>query len=379
MELKAYIEIIRPVNCIMGGLTVFSAVVVANLFYNLNLQFFGSTLWIFPNRFFEIAVISYFVYFLIAAAGMVINDIFDVEVDKINKPNRPLPRGALSVKQAVAYTVALWASGVVLAFLISVASGILALIFSGIGLLYAARVKVLGFLGNFVVAFSFAFGFIYGSLITSMERGILRIPLMTLLFFITAFMVLQGREIIKGMEDVEGDKCRDAKTIACVYGLKRASIAGSVCNVIGILSFTACWILDMPSLWYTPILPGLIGSVLNFTGIISFTPLLMMNTLSPWYILNLLGIAGSTYNFIGILIFTSFWVIDMPSPWYIPKLLGFWFIPFYLAGIISVALSVILILRKCESQRAQKWSSLLVKLGALFGLIAFVAGPFILG
>ncbi|WXG41245.1 MAG: geranylgeranylglycerol-phosphate geranylgeranyltransferase [Candidatus Freyarchaeum deiterrae] len=379
MEFKACVEIIRPVNCVMGGLTVLSAVLVANVFDNLNLQFFWSKFWIFPNRFFEIAFISYFVYFLIAAAGMVINDIFDLEVDKINKPNRPLPRGALTVKQAVAYTVVLWASGVALAFWISVASGILALIFSGIGLLYAARVKVSGLLGNFVVAFSFAFGYIYGSFITSMERGILRFPLMTLLFFITAFMVLQGREIIKGMEDVEGDKCRNAKTIACVYGLKRAGIAGSVCNAIGIISFTACWILDMPSLWYSPILPGLLGSVLNFTGITTFAPWLTMNAFSPWYILNIFGIAGSSFNFTGMIIFTSFWVIDMPSPWYIPKLLGFWFIPFYFAGIISVAISITLILWKYESQRAQKWASLFVKLGALFGLIAFLVGPLIHG
>lgn len=378
MELKAYIEIIRPVNCAMGGLTVLSSVLVANMFYNLNLQLFGSKFWLFPSRFFEIAVISYFVYFLIAAAGMVINDIFDLEVDRINKPNRPLPRGALTVKRAVEYTVALWTAGVALAFLISVASGVLALIFSGIGFLYAARVKVLGILGNFVVAFSFAFGYIYGSLITSMERGLLRIPLMTLLFFITAFMVLQGREIIKGMEDIEGDKRRNAKTIACVYGLKRASIAGSVCNAIGIISFTACWILDMPSLWYAPILPGITSSVLSFTGMITFAPWWIMDTLSPFYCL-LVGITGSMYNFMGIIIFTSFWVIDMPSPLYIPKILGFWFIPFYFAGIVSVALSIILILRKCESQKAQKWSSLLVKLGALFGLIAFLVGPLIPG
>ncbi|MEM2144475.1 MAG: UbiA family prenyltransferase [Candidatus Jordarchaeaceae archaeon] len=376
MDLKAYIEIIRPANCLMGGLTVLSSVLVANVFYNLNLQFFWSKFWFFPNRFFEIAFISYFVYFFIAAAGMVINDIFDLDVDRVNKPNRPLPRGALTVRQAVEYTLALWAAGVLLAFLISVASGVLAIIFSGIGFLYAARVKVLGILGNFVVAFSFAFGYIYGSLITSMERGLLRIPLMTLLFFITAFMVLQGREIIKGMEDVEGDKRRDAKTIACVYGLKKASIAGAVCNTIGIISFTACWILDTPSLWYTSSLSSTLGSWLSFTGIITFTPWWMSNTLSPLYVLLLL-VTGSMYNFIGITIFTSFWVIDMPSLWYIPKLLSFWFIPFYFAGIISVTIAIVLILNKYESKKAQKQSSLLVKLGALFGLIAFLVGPLI--
>ena len=163
MELKAYIEIMRPVNCVMGGLTVLSAVQIANVFYNLNLQFFWSNFWIFPHRFFEIALISYFVYFFIAAAGMVINDIFDLEVDKINKPNRPLPRGALTVKQAWIYTVILWAIGITLAFLVSITSGLLALAFSGVGFLYAARVKVLGVLGNFVVAFSL-YTFVFSNL-----------------------------------------------------------------------------------------------------------------------------------------------------------------------------------------------------------------------
>ncbi|MEM3585777.1 MAG: geranylgeranylglycerol-phosphate geranylgeranyltransferase [Candidatus Jordarchaeaceae archaeon] len=373
MELKAYVEIMRPVNCAMGGLTVLSAVVVANVFYNLNLQLFWSKFWFFPNRLFEIAVISYFVYFFIAAAGMVINDIFDLEVDMVNKPNRPLPRGALTVRQAVEYTVALWAVGVILAFLISIASGILAIIFSGVGFLYAARVKVLGILGNFVVAFSFAFGYIYGSLITSMERGLLRIPLMTLLFFITAFMVLQGREIIKGMEDVEGDKRRNAKTIACVYGLKKAGIAGSVCNAIGIVSFTACWILDTPSLWYASIIPGITNSLLNFTVIIT-TPLWTIYAVSPLYFL-LVSVTGLTYIFVWMIFPASFWTIDIPSSLYMPKLLSFWFIPFYLVGVIVVAISILLILRNYDSQKAQKWSSLLVKLGALFGLIAFLVGP----
>jgi len=310
MELKAYIEIMRPVNCVMGGLTVLSAVQIANVFYNLNLQFFWSNFWIFPHRFFEIALISYFVYFFIAAAGMVINDIFDLEVDKINKPNRPLPRGALTVKQAWIYTVTLWAIGITLAFLVSITSGLLALVFSGVGFLYAARVKVLGVLGNFVVAFSFAFGYLYGSLITSLERGIWGIPLMTWLFFITAFMVLQGREIIKGMEDIEGDKLREVKTIARVYGLRKAGIIGAVCNFIGITTFTLCW------------------------------------------------------------------VIDTLSPWWVPKLLGFWFIPFYFLGVASVALSSILILLKYDSLKTQKRSSLLDKIGALFGLIAFLVGPY---
>lgn len=220
MEPRAYLEITRPRNCFMGGLTVISSVQVANVLWDFLLELALVQILGFPNRFWEIGVLAYFVYVLIAAAGNVVNDIYDVEVDRVNKPNSPLPQGAMSVREAKVLAGVLWSAGCILAFLISIPSGILAVIFSTIGLLYASKVKVLGLLGGFVVSFSFAFEYIYGSLVVSSEFGLFSLPIIVVLFFLTAFCLLQGREIIKVMEDVEGDMLRDAKTIARVYGLE---------------------------------------------------------------------------------------------------------------------------------------------------------------
>ncbi|MBS7288668.1 MAG: geranylgeranylglycerol-phosphate geranylgeranyltransferase [Candidatus Freyarchaeota archaeon] len=310
MEPRAYLEITRPHNCLMGGLTVLSSVQVAKVFYGL---FFLNRLWpkfwVFPSRFWEVGVLAYFVYVLIAAAGNVVNDIYDVEVDRINKPNRPLPRGAMSVREAKVLAGVLWSAGCVLAFLISIPSGVLAVIFSTVGLLYAAKVKVLGLLGNFVVSFSFAFGYIYGSLVVSSDYGFFSLPLMVVLFFFTAFCVLQGREIIKVMEDVEGDVLRDAKTIARVYGLRVASYAGAAFNVAGIACFTLCPVIDSMGSWWL-------------------------------------------------------------------RALGFWFYPFYFPGVAAVGASTVLILAKYMSRKAQSRASFLDKVGAFFGILAFLTGPY---
>ena len=310
MEPRAYLEITRPHNCLMGGLTVISSVQVAKVFYGVFfLNWFWPRFWVFPNRFWEMGVLAYFVYVFIAAAGNVVNDIYDVEVDRVNKPNRPLPRGAMSVREAKVLAGVLWSAGCILAFLISIPSGILAVIFSTIGLLYAAKVKVLGLLGNFVVSFSFAFGYIYGSLVVSGEFGLFSLPIIVVLFFLTAFCVLQGREIIKVMEDVEGDVLRDAKTIARVYGLRIASYAGAAFNVAGIVCFTLCPVIDRLGAW---------------------------------------------------------WV----------RALGFWFYPFYFPGVIAVGVSTALILIRYASREAQSKASLLDKIGAFFGILAFLAGPY---
>lgn len=310
MELRALLEIMRPHNCFMGGLTVISSIQVAKVAFGLFfLNWLWPRFWVFPNRFWEMGVLAYLVYFFIAAAGNVVNDIYDVEVDRINKPNRPLPRGAMSVGEAKVLAVVLWVTGCILAFMISIPSGVLAVVFSTLGLLYAAKVKVLGLLGNFVVSFSFAFGYIYGSLVVSSDYGLFYLPPMVLLFFLTAFCVLQGREIIKVMEDVEGDAVRGARTIARVYGLRTASYAGAAFNVVGILCFISCPILD---------------------------------NLGSWPV----------------------------------KTLGFWFYPFCFPGIVAVGASAVLILVRYASREAQSRASLLDKIGAFFGILAFLAGPY---
>ncbi|MFO7796430.1 MAG: hypothetical protein ACQERB_08545 [Promethearchaeati archaeon] len=69
---KAYIEIIRPINCLMGALTVIIGV--------LNTRTGVPLLDLILNFIIGVAT-----YILIAGSGMIVNDIYDVEIDKINR------------------------------------------------------------------------------------------------------------------------------------------------------------------------------------------------------------------------------------------------------------------------------------------------------
>lgn len=274
MELKALIEITRPHNCLMGGLTCVIGVLAANRMFSLSLAtlapatFLSSLISLFPSRIVEILVLTYLTYVFIAAAGNIINDIYDVEVDKVNKPNRPIPRGGLTLGQAKALTVILWLAGGILAFTTSLISGIMAMIFAALGYLYAAKVKALGAVGNFAVASSFSFGLFYGAIVATESRhyfeflggnSLLFLPQVIWVYFLTSSFVLFGREVIKGIEDLRGDKLRSVRTIASIHGAKAASRAAAISNICGIVFFNLSWVLDQTKLVMFPLV--ILGSL----------------------------------------------------------------------------------------------------------------------
>ena len=240
----AWFSIIRPQNCFIGGLTVLAGVAMA-----YNLARVGTLAAHIP-----LFIYGYITYFFVAAGGNVVNDIFDVEVDKINRPHRALPSGRMTGRQAWGYVVFLSAVGLLFAILTGPYSALIVLCFLIIGYVYAAKVKTLGLAGNFMVAFSFAFGVLYGAFAFGETVGFPlsnTIPVPHWLFFFTAFLILQARETIKGAEDVEGDEARDVRTIARVYGYNVAAAVAAALNFIGVLSYVLIWIWGFASwdLW----------------------------------------------------------------------------------------------------------------------------------
>ncbi|MFW9805934.1 MAG: geranylgeranylglycerol-phosphate geranylgeranyltransferase [Candidatus Thorarchaeota archaeon] len=233
----AYLSIIRPQNCIIGGLTVLAGVLMA---YNLDQVGALSTHY-------PLLIYGYITYFFVAAGGNVVNDIFDVEIDKINRPHRALPSGRMTIRVAWAYVVFLSAVGLLFAILTGPFSAFIVLCFLIIGYVYAAKVKTLGLAGNFMVAFSFAFGILYGALAFGETVGFIpttSISVAHWLFFITAFLILQARETIKGAEDVEGDRARDVHTVARIYGFRAAAGVAAGLNFIGVFSYVLIWLMD---------------------------------------------------------------------------------------------------------------------------------------
>ncbi len=203
------------------------------------------------STYYWLMAIGYSIYFLVAGAGNIVNDIFDIEIDRVNRPHRALPSGRMTVRQAWAYAAVLSVVAALLSLWVGPLATVIVVVFELLGYAYAAKGKTLGIAGNFMVAFSFAFGVVFGSFIYGEVTGTIILPVPTWLFFITAFMVLQARETIKGAEDVRGDELRDVRTVARVYGYRVAAVVAAVLNVVGVVCYTLVWLWGFASwdLW----------------------------------------------------------------------------------------------------------------------------------
>lgn len=152
---------------------------------------------------------------LVAAAGNVVNDYYDADIDRINKPRRPIPSGRMSRRESRRYSLLL----ALLSIAAAAAAGIpmLCMVLSWNVALYSysARLKSRFLLGNLAVSVVCSSGFVAGAW-TAGRPGAAVVP--TLL----AFLLLMGREIVKDVEDLPGDRACGATTLARRLGEKRA-------------------------------------------------------------------------------------------------------------------------------------------------------------
>jgi geranylgeranylglycerol-phosphate geranylgeranyltransferase len=115
----------------------------------------------------EIALLTFFSMAFITSAGFSLNDYFDRESDAVIKPKRPIPSGALSLKQVVAISVLLFVVGLSLAALINQLSLIILLIDSILLVVYSAFIKrQSGFAANILVGILTGTAFLYGEAVT---------------------------------------------------------------------------------------------------------------------------------------------------------------------------------------------------------------------
>jgi len=213
LEAGAFIEITRPHNCVLAGVVGLLGSIVA--------------VGHFPGP--VKALLVFLVVTLGCSAGNTINDYFDYEIDRINRPERPLPRGAMSRKTAFWYAMALFALGLILASLINVYAFLLAVLAYTAMFLYAWKLKPLPFVGNLVVAGLTGATPLYGAVAVG------KIGLAGYLA-LCAFLVNVAREVIKDIEDVEGDLAKGARTLPIVIGKKKAAYVGAFFAVLTVIA-----------------------------------------------------------------------------------------------------------------------------------------------
>ena len=209
MSFYGTIQLTRPVNALIGFVSVCVAAFIAG-----SIQ----PVW-------RVALASTSVM-TILAGGNAVNDLYDVEIDRINNPTRPLVVGTVSSGTAWIVAALLFGIGIASAWGLGPTMFGIAGFASVLLVLYSARLKRTLLWGNLTVSLLSGLAFIYGGMAVGKARGAV-VPA------ILAFLFHLGREILKDVEDRTGDRAAQANTVAVRFGAKGAF--GSATGVFGTL------------------------------------------------------------------------------------------------------------------------------------------------
>ena len=231
-NLIALLSLIRPINSFMIGLAVVVGIAIGS-----------------PDMLFSrLTIYGFITGFSISSYSMIINDIYDIEIDKINQPERPLAKQIISINSALLLSLILLLIGLTSSLIISYDNLIITAIFSVLSWFYNIWGKKQGIIGNSIVASSMSIPFIFGGVITG------NISLLVWSISLIAFLSGMGREIIKTIADIEGDKIKGIKSVSIKFGSRNAMLIACGFILISIIiSFIPIY-LNLIQIYYIPLL-----------------------------------------------------------------------------------------------------------------------------
>jgi geranylgeranylglycerol-phosphate geranylgeranyltransferase len=218
MRVLAFFLILRPHNMLASALAVVAGAAVAGGLHDPGLA--------------TVAILAG----LVTGAGNILNDCFDLRVDRINKPRRPLPSGRITRGAALAwYGILSVAATAGAAFLAPRDAGLLIMGWEIALALYSGWCKRWFIVGNVLVAAISSSAFLAGAMLAGDPRAAV-IP------GALAFGFVICREIVKGAEDVEGDRAGGVRTLAVVLGERAAG------HVAALLMLLVAILIPVPAL-----------------------------------------------------------------------------------------------------------------------------------
>ena len=232
------VRITRPLNCVSaGGAVLLGGYLSAGL---------G------PARLWGAAVVAT----LLTAAANVVNDAFDIETDRVNKPWRALPSGQLSARAATYLAATLLIVALGLSFRMGLAMALVAVVMAVLLLLYSWKLKPTFLAGNLVIGGMSAMTVIYGGMVVGDVRPTLLPALMILLFVFC-------REVLKTVEDYDGDLIAGARTVAVVLGKLRALWLYAFLAALTAVASLLPWLLgDVSDVYVLLVVPGVTAVLL---------------------------------------------------------------------------------------------------------------------
>jgi 4-hydroxybenzoate polyprenyltransferase len=206
--LQGYLKLTRPANLPTAAADIITGAAVAGLFSGLPLE---EHIW---SDFIALVFASVFLY----AGGVVFNDFFDYKIDQIERPERPIPSGIVSLKAAALFGTVLMVLGIGLAFFADPISGSIALVLTLSILTYDAFSKNHAFIGPFNMGLCRSLNLLLGmSLLIQFDYWL--IALTPLVYIGAITMISQG--------EVHGNNKKNIAFAALLYFIVLLGIVGA--------------------------------------------------------------------------------------------------------------------------------------------------------
>ncbi|MGQ9644097.1 MAG: geranylgeranylglycerol-phosphate geranylgeranyltransferase [Ignavibacterium sp.] len=193
-----YIKLTRPLNSLITALVVLVGGVISSFQNSIEINL----------------ILASVAASIVAASGNVINDMFDIEIDKIAHPERPLASGKLKTIEAKYFYIVLIIISISISLILTNHLLIITVFAISLLFLYSFILKKIPLVGNIVIALLTALAFLFGGVAVDNFSGAI-IPA------IFAFLINLIRELVKDAEDYEGDKTYSVNTFPIKFGMKR--------------------------------------------------------------------------------------------------------------------------------------------------------------
>ena len=192
----AWAKLFRIEHCLALGIATIIALKILSI-SDLNLLF-----------------LSFLVPFFVSCASFALNDFYDIETDKINKKyDRPLVTGLINPFHAYIASIIFFILGILISSFINLYAFLLTLFASLASYFYNIKLKDIALIGNIYIAFTMSLPFLFAVTIAN------NLNMAIILLSLCAFFLGLGREIIKTVQDFEGDlKARKSKTLPFYIG-----------------------------------------------------------------------------------------------------------------------------------------------------------------
>jgi geranylgeranylglycerol-phosphate geranylgeranyltransferase len=250
MELSAITDLARlKASTIIGMVVVLGIVSVTKRFPSWDILLLGSGTG-----------------FIVSASTNTINDILDLEIDKLEKPNRPLPEGRITTQQAWYLFASETILGLILSFFLSIYSFALTGFVSVVSILYSFKLKNYFLFKNILTAFGIASAYLVGAFATGE-----RISPPILLFFFQIMITVTAFELHKDIADIEGDFKYRKATFAVRYGAKKAAYIACSLYILAFAVFQGILLLANTTLINYLWVVDIMGT---FAGFIFLIPIL---------------------------------------------------------------------------------------------------------